>query len=134
MKVPSMVECAALIGYLQAALAHSEVHGVHVNGTREWLLFGSNGHISVFVFVDRYLDLNFFAPALSYRLYQTRKSRMPIYCLVKYKLGLGEFVYLSKVIFVLYYFLFEFSIVRYEDVILCSEHGSICGTYKLKTS
>ena len=69
MEVPSMVDSAAFIGYLQAALTHAEVHSVHINGTRKGLIFSWYCDVCVFIFVDRYLDLDFLASTFSNGLY-----------------------------------------------------------------
>lgn len=81
-----MVDGAALISYLQAALTHAEVHCVHVDVAWEWFLFGRYCHICVFVLEDGDLDFDFLASSLPDGLDEASESRVSVDGLVDHKL------------------------------------------------
>lgn len=78
MQVPSMIQCLAFICNLQAALAHSESHGVHVDFTWVWLSVCWFGHVCIFIFEKWNLDIDFFSSSFSYRLGNSTKSWMSV--------------------------------------------------------
>ena len=80
-----MVDGGTLVGDLETALAHSEVHGVHVDHAWEWLVLSGLGHVGFLVLVNGHLDLNLLASPLSYRLNEATKARMRVDRLIKNK-------------------------------------------------
>jgi len=45
MEVSCVVDSLAFVGDLKAALAHTEVHGIHVNFTWIWFVFSWLSHV-----------------------------------------------------------------------------------------
>ena len=85
MQVPSMVNVLTFVSNLKATLTHAEMHGVHVDVPREWLILCYFRHICVLILEDGHLDLNFLASPLSDRFDKAGKSGMTIDRLVNTK-------------------------------------------------
>ena len=78
-----MVEGCGLEGYLEAGATHAEVHCVHVNLAGIWFLSRGRRHVSLFVLINRDLDVHFLSPSLPNRFDQVPESRMGVTCVVK---------------------------------------------------
>lgn len=74
MEISGVVDGSALVGYLQAALAHAEVHGVHVDLARVGLICCCFRHVGIYIFVDGHLNIDLLTSSFSYGLRQTSKS------------------------------------------------------------
>ena len=64
MDVSRMIDVLALESDLEAAAAHPEMHGVHVNLAWIGLVSGWQDHVSIFVLEQRNEDLDFLTSPL----------------------------------------------------------------------
>jgi hypothetical protein len=60
-----MVDVLGFISYLQTTTAHTKVHSIHIDLTREGLLVARLGKVCVDVFEDGYEDLDLITSVLS---------------------------------------------------------------------
>lgn len=95
-----MVDRLALIGDLQAALTHTEVHGIHVD--EPWIRFviRSLCHISLFILENWYFYVHFRPSSLPNGFDETRKPRVWVNSLVNYKPALAGVIDGGEVSFV----------------------------------
>ena len=120
-----MVDGRTLVSYLETALAHSKVHGIHVDHPREWLVLCCLSHVRFLVLVDRYLNFYLATSPLSDGLYQATEARVRVDCLIKNKSGLRKLVKFSEVAFIFIHFLNEFLVVSQIDMVLSAEQANI---------
>lgn len=73
-----MINGRALIGNLETALTHTEMHGVHVDLAWVWFIFCGASSVGFLVFKDGHLNVDFLTPAFSDRLDESRKSWMRV--------------------------------------------------------
>ena len=76
MEIPGVVDSLALVGDLQAALTHTEVHGVHIDESGVRLVFCCLCHIRLFVFENWYFYVYFRPSSLPNGFDETRKPRI----------------------------------------------------------
>ena len=88
MQISGVVDRARLVRNLQATLAHSEMHSIHVDETWEGLLFGWLSNVCVLVLVDWNLDFNFLSSSFSDGLDEAAEPRMGVDSLIMNKLRL----------------------------------------------
>ena len=115
-EIPCMIDGRTLVGDLETTLAHSKMHGIHVNFSRKWLIISRFCHIGKFIFEDRDSDLNLLSSFLSNRFYQSGKPWMWINCLVKNELRAWCLVNFWEVIKILINKLFIFLIVQNDMI------------------
>lgn len=103
MQIASMIDCLTFIGYLEAALTHTKMHGIHINKTREWFVFRSFRHVRLLIFVNRHLDFNLFASSLANRLHETGEPWMRVDGLVENESRFGKLVDRLEISLILLY-------------------------------
>jgi hypothetical protein len=130
MQVSSVINCLALVCYLEAALTHSKVHSIHVDETWVRLVFSCLCQVGEFIFVDWYSDVDFRTSSLSDRFDKTLESRMRIDCMINDKLTLGCIVDLGEVMLVVLDLLSKFFLLNH-DVVLSSQGRCVWKTYYL---
>ena len=94
MEVSCVIHGRALVGYLQATLAHTESHGVHVDFAGKRLSQGGLCEVGLFIFEDGHSYLYFLPAVLSDRFDQAGKAWMSIDCLIECKKTRRKFVHL----------------------------------------
>lgn len=124
MQVPGVIYCLAFIGNLEAALAHTEVHSVHVYLPGVRLVFGSLSHVSMGILENWNFYVNLRPSSLSNGLHETRKSRVRVNCLIDDKPALAGFIELCEISLVVLDLLSQFFVI-YFDVIACPQRGSV---------
>ena len=120
-----MVDALALIGYLQAALAHSEVHGVHVDASWVWFFVSWLCNVGIHIFVNWHSDIDFLASSLPNGLHESGESWMRVYCLINNKLGSGGWVNRGEISLVLLHLAGKL-LVRKYDMVFGSKRWCIC--------
>ena len=131
MKISCVVYWWTLICQLKTTLSHSEMHCIHVNFTRKRLWFSCFCHVCIFILKYRHSNLYLFSSSFPYRLYQPRKSRMSVYCLIINKLWLRILIKLNNSILRFIHNFLKF-IVKL-NVIFSSQSWYICHTYEIQT-
>ena len=124
MKVSGVIDRLALIGNLEAALTHAEVHRVHVDLPRIWLIFCSLCHVCLFIWENWNFNVYLRPSSLSNGLNETRKSWVRVDCLVDDKPALAGVVDLREVCLVLLDLLSQLFVI-YLDVVVCSQGWSV---------
>ncbi len=132
MQVSGMVHGATFISNLQATLAHSEVHSVHVYLSWERFFLGSFSHISLLILVNRNFYFDFLFSSLSNRFNEPRKSWMTIDSFVNNKLRLGELIDTTEVSFILIYEILSFLVISKVNMVFSTKHTGIWHTNNLE--
>lgn len=127
MQIASMIHCLTFIGYLEAALTHTKMHGIHINKTREWLVFRSFRHARLLIFVNRHLDFNLFASSLANRLHETGEPWMRVDGFVENESRLGKLVDRLEISLILLYLSNKFLVLTEVNVVFSTEHTYISG-------
>ena len=78
MEVASVVNGLGFESDLEAAVAHAEMHGVHVDLARIRLFLGGHSHVRILILEYRHHYLHFLASPLPYRFHQSREPWMRI--------------------------------------------------------
>mmetsp|Transcript_5437 Transcript_5437/g.9172 ORF Transcript_5437/g.9172 Transcript_5437/m.9172 type:complete len:339 (+) Transcript_5437:1060-2076(+) len=100
-EVARMADGHALVGYLEAALAHAEVHGVHEDAPGVGLVLSGLRQIGFLVLVNRHPNIHFLAATLANRLYQAGEAGVGVDGGVDRELGLGGRVEHRQILLIL---------------------------------
>ena len=101
------------------------MHGIHINKSREWLVFRSFRHVRLLIFVNRHLDFNLFASSLANRLHETGEPWMRVDGLVENESRLGKLVDRLEISLILLYLSNKFLVLTEVNVVFSTEHTYI---------